>query len=113
MYTRARKGWKKHIDFFLLDVLMLELSLALSYWIRHGENRVLERGFYYQLGMIVGVTSIFVGLGNESYRDILRRGYAKELRAAFVHVSLTYGLDIVATYFTKGYYSNFPPEIRA
>ena len=104
MYTRARKGWKKHIDFFLLDVLMLELSLALSYWIRQGGNQTLERGFYYQLGMIVGVTSIFVGLGNESYRDILRRGYAKELRAAFVHVCLTYGLDIVATYFTKGYY---------
>ena len=44
MYTRARKGWKKHIDFFLLDVLMLEISLVLSYWIRHlGSMRLRTR----------------------------------------------------------------------
>ena len=104
MYTRARKGWKKHIDFFLLDVVVLELALALSYWIRHLGFQKEGIGFYYQLGLLIGVTSIFVGLGNESYRDILKRGYAKEFKAVVIHVSLTYGLDIVATFFTKGYY---------
>ena len=36
MYRRKAKGWYKHIDFIILDIICLELSFLIAYVIRHG-----------------------------------------------------------------------------
>ena len=36
MYERSAEGWAKHLDFILLDMICLEISLALGYMLRHG-----------------------------------------------------------------------------
>ena len=36
MYERSAEGWAKHLDFILLDMICLEISLALAYILRHG-----------------------------------------------------------------------------
>ena len=36
MYRRRSGGWVKHVDFMLLDILCLQLSFVLAYWVRNG-----------------------------------------------------------------------------
>ena len=36
MYKRNRQGWLKHIDFILMDLLVLQISYVLGYMIRFG-----------------------------------------------------------------------------
>lgn len=31
MYRKKRKGWTKHIDFMLLDVLCVQIAFIISY----------------------------------------------------------------------------------
>lgn len=40
MYQRERTGWKKHIDFMIIDVIMLNLAFWLSYYLRFGSASV-------------------------------------------------------------------------
>ena len=36
MYKKTSKGWLKHVDFLILDVICLQLSFYIAYCIRHG-----------------------------------------------------------------------------
>ena len=36
MYRRKNKGWLKHLDFIILDLLCLQVCFALAYFSRHG-----------------------------------------------------------------------------
>ena len=35
MYRRDTKGWLKHFDFMILDLLVLQLAFVLSYTVHH------------------------------------------------------------------------------
>ncbi len=101
MYTRSMKGWGKHLDFLILDALMLELSLLLSYGIRHSWNFQGFEGIYRNLVLFVLACSILVGALGENYHGILRRDAFKEFRYAFLHVTLVEILLIVLAFFLK------------
>lgn len=36
MYREVIKGWFKHLDFMILDAVILEFSLLITYFLRHG-----------------------------------------------------------------------------
>ena len=36
MYQKGAKGWLKHFDFMLLDLIVLQLSFLAAFQIRHG-----------------------------------------------------------------------------
>ena len=36
MYKRYKQDWLKHIDFFLVDEIALQMALIVSSYIRHG-----------------------------------------------------------------------------
>ncbi len=36
MYQKGAKGWLKHFDFMLLDLIVLQLSFLVAFQIRHG-----------------------------------------------------------------------------
>ena len=39
MYRRKNKGWLKHMDFIILDLLCLQICFVLAYFSRHGLGR--------------------------------------------------------------------------
>lgn len=49
MYKEVIIGWFKHFDFLLLDAGLLEVSLIIAYWLRHGFGGVPP---LYQNGML-------------------------------------------------------------
>lgn len=36
MYKRKLRGWAKHLDFLIADLICLQLAIFLAYYMRHG-----------------------------------------------------------------------------
>ena len=43
MYREVIKGWFKHLDFMILDAVILEFSLLITYFSRHGFDTGITR----------------------------------------------------------------------
>ena len=76
-----RVGSSRHIDFIILDLIIIELSFAMAYAIRHTWD-YLGRDPRYEMGvLVVAAASAIWILLSRPYEDVLKRGYLKELNA--------------------------------
>ncbi len=88
MYIKQKSSWLKHMDFIVADLLILEISFALAYMIRHlGENPV-RNPIYLHMMVILAVISLLVGFFNQSYKNVIRRGYFQEFKQTCIHISV-------------------------
>lgn len=79
MYKKKSKGWYKHKDFILLDLLCIYLSLCLSDFIRRGQiSNLYREEVYRNTGIFMILLDLFVIVIFEFYKGILRRGYYLE-----------------------------------
>ncbi|MCA9766893.1 MAG: sugar transferase [Carnobacterium sp.] len=85
MYKIANSGWLKHVDFMILDILLLEVAFIIAYKIRFGLSSPIETTNYSILAMILPILHIFIVFFTEEYSGILRRGYFKEFKAILKH----------------------------
>lgn len=92
MNRKHLKGWLKHGDFILLDILCLQLCAVLSYWALHTGvlNPYEARPFQFQVFLLF-VSQLLVIVFTDSYGGILRRKRFDELVAV-----LKYMLEILA-----------------
>lgn len=86
MYNKAAKGWLKHFDFILIDVLCVQLALLLAYVVRHGFDLPYKDEKYLNLAIMLTFFDLFVAFFCESYKSILKRGYIVEFKAMLQHV---------------------------
>ena len=81
MHKKEIRGWLKHIDFIVLDIVMLQICFVLSYWIWMG----IESPYSYYLSryraMLLAVCQVLVILFTNNYKNILRRGAFEEFGA--------------------------------
>ncbi len=94
-------GWGKHLDFLILDAVMLEIALFMSYGIRHDWSYQGFSNIYQTLALLLAMSSICVGILRESYHGILRRDAFRECREAFSHVTAVEVILIAAAFFLK------------
>lgn len=63
MYKKSTRGWLKHLDFILLDVICLQISYALAFLTRHGWSNpyanIVYRNMVVVLLLIELLTAIF------------------------------------------------------
>lgn len=87
MYTRRNKGWEKHTDFIILDLIAMAVAFYIGYIVRHGyqNNAFFYREDYWRLLLVLVVIDICVMFFNESYKSIVRRGYVVELKETLQH----------------------------
>lgn len=104
MYKQNRKGLSKHFDFFILDVILLEVAFFLSYAIRHDGIFLYNIEYYRRVGVLLALVSVCVGLIRESYHGVIRRGYLEEIKEAVIHTSLSEIAIIAITFFMKDLY---------
>ena len=53
MNKRETKGWLKHWDFILLDIICLQLCFVLSYWLVRGMGNPYQlKSFRYQAELL-------------------------------------------------------------
>ena len=101
MYERRKKGWTKHIDFILLDVLCLQLSCFLAHQIRFGlGNPFLDNG-YLDLALVYLLIDLCVAVMFDSFGHVLQRGYYKEALSVIRHVFLVEGATLLYLFSTK------------
>ena len=82
MYKRNATGWSKHLDFIILDEIVLMISFLLGMLIRHG-SILLNQESYRTLMFVLFLADILAVLFFNAMHDVLKRGYAREFSATF------------------------------
>lgn len=84
MYCEQKKSIVKHLDFLLLDMLMLVCSYGIANVIRNGwQILTLNAAFLSMTGVLLLILMLVAVLGNR-YENILRRGYLIELKNVII-----------------------------
>ena len=78
MYEKRAKGWLKHIDFILLDLLILQSSFFVAYIFRHGWNNPYDMQQYSNIAIFIEVFSFLYMTLRNSFKNVLKRGYLIE-----------------------------------
>lgn len=118
MYSRRTNSWLKHADFIIFDMLSCQIAFVLAYMTRHGLQNPYHSPIYRELAVIYLFSSFLVAIANRTMKDVLKRGYYKELIQTVKHgvfVFLVATLYLFSTksgiaysrivlYVTTGYY---------
>lgn len=104
MYKQNRNGWSKHFDFFILDIILLEIAFFMSYGIRHDWVFLYNMDYYRRVGVLLALVSICVGMIRESYHGVIRREYVEEFKDTLIHITMTEIAIIAITFFMKDIY---------
>lgn len=83
MYQKVSKGWLKHFDFIVLDLVCVQASFILAYVIRHGLYSPYGNSDYLAMAIIVEFADIAALMLFNSMSGIIKRGYYREFIACF------------------------------
>ena len=86
MSRKHLKGWSKHGDFILLDILCLQLCFILSFFLFHGLSNPYAIEDYQYQAVIFTVSQLLVILFGNNYEGIIRRGRFDELVAVVKYI---------------------------
>ena len=89
-------GWRKHLDFMVLDVICLQLAYAFAYCLRFGWVNPYEGREWRILIVIMTLLDILVMVFGGTLQGILRRGYIKEALALIKQIL---SLELLAIFF--------------
>ena len=78
MYRKASKGWLKHGDFILLDIIVLQLSYFITYRILTGNSHPYQSYNSRFQALILVLGELLTILFTQNYKNILRRGKLEE-----------------------------------
>ena len=85
MYRKTPKGWLKHWDFMFLEIISLQVSFLIAYYIRNARNltHIYQSELYVDVACILFLVDICVIYFAETFKDVLKRGIYKELAKTF------------------------------
>lgn len=91
MYRDEKRSWMKHLDFTILDMLMMELALILAYGWRFEHAWLFNHELYVRIAVIALLIDVCVVFFSEAYTGILRRNKYQELRSTVTHCAVVWG----------------------
>lgn len=101
MYKREKRSWMKHLDFTIVDIICLQLSFIISYFIRLGPEWVFTNDPYERLAVVLVMLDICVVFFLESYKGILRRDHIQELKSVIINCTMVFFGMLLYMYATK------------
>ena len=75
MYKKSSKGWLKHSDFILLDLICLQAAFILAYLLRHRTGSPYESQLYLNMAIFLELADVVVLFFFETFKNVLKRGY--------------------------------------
>ena len=81
MYRRDSKGWLKHFDFMVLDLMVLQIAFVLSYVLWHGWVNPYQYPIYVSMNAFLLMCDLVIIFFTEPFRNVLKRGYYREMEA--------------------------------
>lgn len=103
MYQKQTGSIIKHLDFLLLDFIVMEVSFVLAYVLRHGMDNPFANSQYRVLGVLLLLVQFLVVVFRECYRNILRRGYLLELKSVVVQNAIVMLVAIAFMFITRAF----------
>ena len=88
MYRRDKSRWIKHIDFIIIDLICMELSFFLSFFIRYGELDIIKTELYMETVLILILINLVAVLILDTYKNVLKRGSWVEFNMSLKQVIL-------------------------
>lgn len=85
MYQKAGKGWLKHLDFMIIDVICLVLAYFIAYCIRQGFSNPLGSTLYRSMALILLSLEVIVIFFFETLKNVLKRGVYREFIITIKH----------------------------
>ncbi|MDD6193131.1 MAG: sugar transferase [Lachnospiraceae bacterium] len=101
MYREEKRSWMKHLDFTIIDMVMLEAALILAYAWRFDMSWLFYEDIYKRIAVVALLIDICVLFFGESYTGVLRRNKYQELRHTITHCTVVFGGVLVYMYATK------------
>lgn len=101
MYRKISTGWIKHIDFEILDIICIEISFLLAYYLRHKEYLLNSWDMYQRLCLMIILIDAVVILFTKNYNGIVQRGEGRELWATIQHVTVVNGALLIYEFVIK------------
>lgn len=96
MYKRGAEGWLKHLDFIMLDLVCLQVSFMLAYFARMGSMDMYAHAAYRSISIVILLADVAVAFLFNTFKNVLKRGYYRELTITIKHVCLVEA--VVITY---------------
>ena len=106
MYKRRVTGWAKHLDFMLLDLVVVELSFLLAYFIRQGRWNLFYTDLYRECAVLLLFVNFIGALSLENHKNILKRDNLMELFSVLQAVALSSAVIVIFLFLLK-YSANF------
>ncbi len=79
MYKKKLRGWIKHMDFMLFDVLSIQIAFALAYMFRFKEGNPYTDYHYSDIALALFFIDMLVSVSFNTFKNVLKRGYFIEL----------------------------------
>ena len=98
MYQRKTRGWSQHLDFMMLDILSLEVSLLIAFLLRVGINGILARRMFWGLFIFLPLDDLAVMVILDVYHGVIRRDPYHEMTRLLnqtVYVALIFGSFLI------------------
>lgn len=95
MYEKGRKGWLKHFDFVILDLICLQAAFWLSYVCYNGGGNPYEIPLYRSMAIIIMFFDVSLMFFYETLKNVLKRGAYKEFAMTVKHGILLLLLSVL------------------
>lgn len=79
MHIKGKYSWVKHLDFMLIDVLVLIFAFAISYYLKFGDIYCLYRDSWRALLIFVCLLDLVITLFYNPYSGTLRRSFSEDI----------------------------------
>ena len=101
MYRRNAQGWRKHLDFILMDELALQIAYVIAYNIRM--NRVWPYGenIYRMLAIVLFMLDLLAMILLNTMHGVLKRGYWKEFLKTLEQTLIVFAGGIIFVFSTQ------------
>ena len=87
MNIKAIKGWLKHGDFIILDIIVMQLSFVIAYWLYVDFKNPYDNDNYFFQAMVLFCSQLVVVLFSNGYKSIIRRGWFDEIVAVIRYMA--------------------------
>ena len=101
MYKRNSENWTKHLDFILLDVVCLVLSLFLAYGVYYNTFNLFTNDLYRNILILLILIDVFVAVLLNTMHHVLHRGYFIEFSQTVKQVLVVFGVEILLLFVMK------------
>lgn len=101
MYKKERRSWMKHLDFTVMDILLLQVAFILSYAIRFEFTWAYSVDIYRYLAIVIVLIQICIIFFTEPYKNILRRDKVQEFKAVVGQCTMAFLGVVLFMYATK------------